>query len=246
VWRSAMQVDPADRRTTGAPAMQKAAAIWQRGLDRRLVGEGTPALQEWGELIERAAPDVHTDDFAPLLAERLAAMTRAGIDAHGLLTFAIASGTLPDDHAAAALWWRLSRHLSPAEAEQINADHTPTTPWTPRLAAASGPPQERWAPLAAELDTRRVYQGDWSALASLMQDAHSQGHDVSAAARTLVAEEPFGELPAQDLRYRLVARLDLNLDDPPQVPSPSDSSTGKAQERKQTSPAAAPPPGRRR
>jgi len=79
-----------------------------------------------------------------------------------------------------------------------------------------------------------------------MQDAHSQGHDVSAAARTLVAEEPLGELPAQDLRYRPVARLDLNLDDPPRVPSPSDSSTGKAQERKQTSPAAAPPPGRRR
>jgi len=79
-----------------------------------------------------------------------------------------------------------------------------------------------------------------------MQDANSQGHDVAAAARTLVAEEPLGELPAKDLRYRLVNRLDLNLDDPPQVPSPSDTSTGKAQERKQTSPAAASSPGRRR
>jgi hypothetical protein len=245
VWRSAMQVDPADRRPTGTPAMSKAAAIWQRNLDRRLVGEGTPALQEWGELIQRAAPDVHSDDFAPLLAERLAAMSRAGVDARGLLTAHIAAGTLPVDHAAAALWWRISRHLSPAVAEQINADHTLTTPWTPRLEAASGPPQERWAPLAAELDTRLVRQGDSSALASLMHDAHSRGHDVSAAARTLVAKEPLGELPAQDLRYRLVARLDLNLDEPPQVPSPSDSSTGKAQERKQTSPAAAPPPGRR-
>jgi AAA domain len=246
VWRSAMQVDPADRRPTGAPAMSKAAAIWQRNLDRRLIGEGTPALQEWGELIQRAAPDVHSDGFAPLLAERLAAMSRAGVDARGLLHTAIAAGTLPDDHAAAALWWRISRHLSPAEAEQIDADHAPTTPWTPQLTAASGPPQERWAPLAAELDTRLVHQGDWPALASLMQDANSQGHDVSAAARTLVAEEPLGELPAQDLRYRLVARLDLNLDDPPQDPSPSDSSTSKAQERKQTSPAATPPPGRRR
>lgn len=134
VWRSAMQVDPADRRPTGAPAMQKAAAIWQRGLDRRLAGAVTPALQEWGELIERAAPDVHADAFAPVLAERLAAMSRAGVDARGLLRTAVAAGTLPDDHVVAALWWRISRHLSPVVAEQIDADHALTTSWTPRLA----------------------------------------------------------------------------------------------------------------
>ncbi|NMM25454.1 MAG: relaxase domain-containing protein [Phycicoccus sp.] len=138
VWRSAMQVDPADRRPTGAPAMQKAAAIWQRSLDRRLSGAVTPALQEWGELIERAAPDVHADAFAPILAERLAAMSRAGVDARGLLAAAVAGGTLPDDHAAAALWWRISRHLSPAVAEQIDADHALTTLWTPRLVELVG------------------------------------------------------------------------------------------------------------
>jgi hypothetical protein len=48
VWRAAMQVEPGDRRPTGAPAMQKAAATWQRSLDRRLSGDGTPALKEWG------------------------------------------------------------------------------------------------------------------------------------------------------------------------------------------------------
>jgi DNA primase catalytic core len=138
VWRSAMQVDPADRRPTGTPQMQKAAMIWQRGLDRRLAGDDTPALREWGELIQRIAPDVHTDDFAPLLAERLAAMSRAGIDAHGLLHTAATAGTLPDDHAAAALWWRISRHLSPAVAEQIDAGHSLTTSWTPRLAEFVG------------------------------------------------------------------------------------------------------------
>jgi DNA primase catalytic core len=138
VWRSAMQVDPADRRPTGAPQMQKAAIIWQRGLDRRLAGDRTSALREWGELIQRAAPDVHTDDFAPLLAERLAAMSRAGIDARGLLHTAVTAGTLPDDHAAAALWWRISRHLSPAVAEQIDAGHALTTSWTPRLAEFVG------------------------------------------------------------------------------------------------------------
>jgi len=138
VWRSAMQVDPTDRRPTGAPAMSKAAVIWQRSLDRRLACTVTPALQEWGELIERAAPDAHTDAFAPVLAERLAAMSRAGVDARGLLAAAVAAGTLPDDHAAAAVWWRISRHLSPAVAEQIDADHALTTSWTPWLAEFVG------------------------------------------------------------------------------------------------------------
>jgi conjugative relaxase-like TrwC/TraI family protein len=138
VWRSAMQVDPQDRRPTGAHQMQKAAATWQRNIDRRLAGDRTPALKEWGELIERAAPDVRTDDFAPLLAERMAAMSRAGVDARGLLRTVVAAGTLPDDHAAAAVWWRISRHLSQAVAEQIDRDHALATSWTPRLAELVG------------------------------------------------------------------------------------------------------------
>jgi hypothetical protein len=116
-----------------------------------------------------------------------------------------------------------------------------------RLAAASTrPPQERWAPLAAELDPRLVRQGDWPALASLMQDAHSQGHNVAATARTLITEEPLGELPAQDLRYRLVARLNVDIDASPRAPSPAGSLTGAAQDRMQTAPAGPHPPGRRR
>ncbi|MHB8185513.1 MAG: ATP-dependent DNA helicase [Dermatophilaceae bacterium] len=138
VWRSAMQVDPGDRRPTGAPQMQKAAATWQRDLDRRLASDRTPALQEWGELIHRAAPHTDSDDFAPLLAERLAAMSRVGVDACGLFHTAVAAGTLPDDHAAAALWWRISRRLSPVVAGQIHADHALTTSWTPRLAELVG------------------------------------------------------------------------------------------------------------
>jgi DNA primase catalytic core len=116
-----------------------------------------------------------------------------------------------------------------------------------RLAAASTrPPHERWAPLATELDPRLIRQGDWPALAALMQDAHSQGHDVATAARELVAEEPLSELPAQDLRYRLVARLDVNIDASPQGTNPPDSSPGTAQERKQPAPAGPRPPGRHR
>jgi hypothetical protein len=76
-----------------------------------------------------------------------------------------------------------------------------------RLAAACIRPQERWAVLAGQLDQRLPRQGDWPALAQLMQTVHDQGHDVAAITRSLVATTPLSDLPAQDLRYRLVAHL---------------------------------------
>ncbi|MEJ7831469.1 MAG: MobF family relaxase [Nocardioides sp.] len=139
VWRAALQVDPTDRRPTGAPQLQKAQGGWQRHLNRRITGDLTPALREWGHLLRTLAPAVHHDDFTPQLAERLAAMSRAGVDAHSLLRRAATSGgDLPDDHAAAALWWRISGRISPAVAARIDDDHTLTTPWSPRLADLLG------------------------------------------------------------------------------------------------------------
>ena len=120
VWRAAMGVEASDRRPTGATRMQKAPARWQRGLNRRLAGVHTPALTEWGHLLLEVAPQVRNDEFTPLLAERLAAMSRVGLAAHQLLRGAAAAGPLPDDHAAAALWWRMSRHLTPAVASQVS------------------------------------------------------------------------------------------------------------------------------
>jgi hypothetical protein len=76
-----------------------------------------------------------------------------------------------------------------------------------RLAAAHIRPQERWAVLAGQLDQRLLRQGDWPALAQLMQTVHDQGHDVAAITRSLVTTTPLNDLPAQDLRYRLVAHL---------------------------------------
>jgi hypothetical protein len=145
-----------------------------------------------------------------------------------------------DLHTAVTEWNRDPRNAAQKPLQNI-------TEVRARLAAASTlPSQERWAPLAAELDSRLVRQDDWPALAALMQDAHSQGHDVATATRTLIAEEPLGELPAQDLRYRLVARLNVHIDDSAHVTSPHDSSPGTAQERKQTSHAGPRPASRRR
>jgi hypothetical protein len=81
-----------------------------------------------------------------------------------------------------------------------------------RLAeAAPIGPEQRWAALAGQLDQRLLRQGDWPALAQLLQRADDQGHDVAALARA-VTRTPLSDLPAQDLRYRLAAHLDLGDD----------------------------------
>jgi DNA primase len=72
-------------------------------------------------------------------------------------------------------------------------------------------PEQRWAALARQLDQRLLRQGDWPALAQLMQRIDDQGHDVAALTRA-VTRTPLNDLPAQDLRYRLVAHLDLGDD----------------------------------
>ena len=79
-------------------------------------------------------------------------------------------------------------------------------------------PEQRWAALAGQLDQRLLRQGDWPALAQLLQRVDDQGHDVAALTRA-VTTTPLNDLPAQDLRYRLAAHLDLG-DDLQQPPGP--------------------------
>jgi len=99
----------------------------------------SPALQEWGWLLNQLSPNLTHDAFAPMLADRLAAISRAGVDARQLLYSAITTGgPLPDDHAAAAVWWRISRQLTPAVASQAEPHNTFTTAWTLRLAELIG------------------------------------------------------------------------------------------------------------
>jgi hypothetical protein len=73
-------------------------------------------------------------------------------------------------------------------------------------------PEQRWAALAGQLDQRLLRQGDWPALAQLLQQVHDQGHDVATITRSLLSTAPLNDLPAQDLRYRLVAHLGLSVD----------------------------------
>jgi hypothetical protein len=65
----------------------------------------------WRQLLTREIPRATADPFMPELAERLSNLTRAGLDAAQLVRSAAAAGPLPDDHPAAALWWRILDQL---------------------------------------------------------------------------------------------------------------------------------------
>jgi DNA primase catalytic core len=153
VWRAAMTVSPDDRRPTGPVQPQKAARIWQRRLDEAMAYGMAPAWREWEPLVEQLA--VRNDSFAPILAGRLAAISGAGVDVGQLLRSATNGRPLPDDHAAAALWWRICRHLNPALLTRINRAATVTAACESRLAEIIGAERAETlhSPLTAEIAT---------------------------------------------------------------------------------------------
>jgi hypothetical protein len=77
------------------------------------------------QMLATEVPSATADPFLPELEERLRNLARAGFDATHLLRSAAAAGPLPDDHPAAALWWRILDQLSP---ETRNQDPRPATP----------------------------------------------------------------------------------------------------------------------
>jgi hypothetical protein len=205
-WRAAMQVPEADQHPTGPPQISVAAARWQRALDERAASDRSPAMAEWAPLLHTTAPDTARDPFTPELAEQLAAISRTGLDARAILRLATSDGPLPDDHAAAALWWRIQRHLTPdpgdvGAAVDVNA----------ATDAVFDGVTQRWAPLAKRLDPRLTAQRDWLLLAEVLQEVHDAGYDVLEVTRQLVEQAPLDGRPAEDLRYRLAAAVPLDL-----------------------------------
>jgi DNA primase catalytic core len=138
VWRAAMGVSPDDQRPTGPVQPHKTARMWQRQLDEALGGSLSPAWQEWAPLIGQLAPTVRNDSFAPILAGRLAALSRAGVNARQLARSALNRKPLPDDHPAAALWWRICRHLPPSLSALVHPDAAFNEPWESKLAQLVG------------------------------------------------------------------------------------------------------------
>lgn len=107
VWRAATAVDPTDRRPTGTPQLAAAARRHQLSLQDRL----TTSASIWADLLTDIRADLPRDPYAAALTHRLDALHTAGVPITAMLAEAVAEAPLPSDHPAAALWWRLTRHL---------------------------------------------------------------------------------------------------------------------------------------
>ena len=106
-----MQVQRADLRPTGPEQRSLLARTWQHPLNRRLGTHDTPQDQQWAELLAEQIPNLIKDSFLPSLTKRLENLDRAGFDTSSLVQSAAAKAPLPDDHPAAALWWRILDEL---------------------------------------------------------------------------------------------------------------------------------------
>jgi conjugative relaxase-like TrwC/TraI family protein len=146
VWRAATQVDPGDLRPTGPPQLGNAARVWQQQLDGLLGAADTHTDRQWRQVLAKEAPRATADPFLPELEERLTNLSRAGFDATHLLRSAAAAGPLPDDHPAAALWWRILDQLPQTpNQEPGNPDAVPAA----RRTATTSLDQQRAVPRSA-------------------------------------------------------------------------------------------------
>ncbi|OCL30874.1 hypothetical protein BCR15_10380 [Tessaracoccus lapidicaptus] len=148
VWRAAWQVEPSDRRPTGPAQLGAAAHHWQQNLTNRLRPAHPVGI--WTDLLRDIRADLPRDPYATVLAHRLAALHNTDVPITEHLVAAVAEGPLPTEQPAAALWWRLARHLTPTDSptlptweeslvDQLGfqaAADLEASPWWPHLAAA--------------------------------------------------------------------------------------------------------------
>jgi DNA primase catalytic core len=190
IWRSAATVQDADRRFTGPTQLRAADIRAQRALDERAtatLGDPKTATNQWATFVASIDARIPTDQYWPQLAYKLAAAGRAGIDVR---TAVIAAGAkpLPDEYPAAALWWRLSRHLAPAAlAATAASSRSALRPaWTTALHDVMG----------TDLARRVVGDPAWPGLVAAVTEATRAGwqpEQVLAAAYDLISAGQGGE-----------------------------------------------------
>jgi len=213
VWRAATGVDADDRRPTGPEAYRVAQHRRQRTLDDRVqavLGDPNGAAARWAPLLRTVEPRVLTDPYWPVLADRMAAAERAGIDIGALTVTAAGLRPLPDELPAAALWWRLAQHLAPSviEAATANPAQTLRPDWTPTLTTILG----------KNLAQRVLADPAWPALVTAVDTATHHGWtapDVLATAAELLRSATDTDTPrvrADELTTALVWRVEALLD----------------------------------
>ena len=134
VYRATHAIPDDDTRPTGPRQHAAADRRTQQDLDQRIAHAlDTSYRTAWIPLATQLGLTPASDPHWPALVDNLAALARAGADAPALLRAAAAEGPLPDEYQAAAIWWRIARHASPAVLTP-DRHSAPNRPATPRLA----------------------------------------------------------------------------------------------------------------
>jgi len=200
VWRAANHVDDNDLTPTGPQRLPAPDLRAQQALDARAaraLGDPAATANRWRTLARQVEPRLLNDPHWPAVADKLAAADRAGINITALVTSLVSNPRhadtaavpepepglaaaghparpLPDEMPAAALWWRLSRHLTPAALSAQAGDlgaHSPASPlalrpaWTGHLDVLLG----------GDLAARVVADPAWPALVAAVSQATDIG-----------------------------------------------------------------------
>jgi conjugative relaxase-like TrwC/TraI family protein len=215
VWRAATATAETDRRPTGAPQRVDAAARYQRDLTRRIqaaIGiHHHASIEAPAAFAARVDPRITLDPYWPELVDHIAGLHLSGLDTTTLLTAAAGQGPLPDEHPAAAMWWRITQYIAPPpysaspnvrDKQMVSAGTQP----------AETTPVVRWRDLAASIDPRLPGDPDYQRLASALDRAQHAGYDAVTELPRLVTVAPLpADRPAAALLHRLFIAVPTSL-----------------------------------
>ncbi len=215
-FRAAHGVDVDDTRPTGKPQLAAADRRVQKSLEERIAKAiDTSYRTAWTPLAVQVGLHPASDPHWPVLVEQLAALSRAGANAPALLRAAASEGPLPDEYQAAAIWWRIARHTSPAvlTPDPGTAPADPLRPaWLSQLTAN----------LSSDAGRQLVEDPHWVAVVTAVNRAI--GHGIPAADVLRPPVGPDGNpVPDHALADALIYRAATLADPPPPDPHPSGS-----------------------
>jgi hypothetical protein len=127
-----------------APGRPQQAIALQRHRDQLMcrvltaAGAADDSADRWRRAVEASDERITTDEYWPVVAARLNTADAAGLPVAALIEAAGREGALPDEQPAAALWWRLARHLVPVGTDLPAGRNRARPPWTGQLHAALG------------------------------------------------------------------------------------------------------------
>lgn len=165
MFRAAHHVEHADTRLLGPEQYPNRAKAIQKLLERSALAAlsaATPAAGQFDTLVDQLNDRIRADSYWPQLAARLAAAAQIRTDVPALIAAAAATGPLPDELPAAALWWRLAPQL------------TSTVPETSRV---TDPTDQRTAvQLQPALDRAHALRTQHAAVAAELAHMRQSGY----------------------------------------------------------------------